>query len=268
MRKFILWLSSFGVLRKLVKQLRLLSLANWWLHISPATKILPATGIKYRARRVESLALSAEMFEKGYLYSSAELPSDIRTFADLGCNVGYFTCWLCEQLQNRKISGLLVDANAEAVEDATWHIKANQLSGIQALHGLVGTGNKSGMAEFFLHNTSNVCSTTTLSEQELKESGVWTRMQIPCINLEEKWQSLFGNTPCDLLKIDIEGSEMDFFRNEPQFLDRTKAILIEWHKNRVAYPDLNALLTSRGFVLKKIFSECPQAGTALFLRTA
>ena len=268
MRKLILWLTHFKILRTVVRELRLLSLANAWLRCFPVVKRLPGTGIRYRARRVESLALSVEMFDKGYLYSTVGLPSPINTFADLGCNVGYFTCWLGEHVKNRQIKGLMVDANSEAVEDAQWHVKANQLANVHAMHGLVGVASKTGSSDFFLHNTSNVCSTTTLAKEELEKGGNWTRVQIPCINLEEKWKTLVGDVPCDLLKVDIEGSEMDFFRNEPQFVDRTKAILIEWHKYRVTYSEVETLLNSRGFLLKKILSECDLAGTALFVRKA
>jgi hypothetical protein len=89
---------------------------------------------------------------------------------------------------------------------------------------------------------------------------------VPCVNLEENWQLYFGNTPCDLLKIDIEGSEMDFFRNEPLFLKRARAILIEWHKWRVTFAEIETFLAEQSFVLKKILHEGGGLGTALFVR--
>ena len=54
------------------------------------------------------------------LYDPALLPKDFTTFADLGCNVGYFTCWLVQLAQGRKIKGLMLDANPEAVKEAQW----------------------------------------------------------------------------------------------------------------------------------------------------
>jgi FkbM family methyltransferase len=266
MRKLILRLAGSETLRKFVKFLRLHLLVNWWLHCFPVVKTLPKKGIRYRARRVESLGLSVEMFDKGELYSLSDLPSNINTFADLGCNVGYFTCWLCDRLNNRGIKGVMIDANVEAVEDAQWHIKVNGLDGVHALHGLVGVKSETGQANFFLH-TSNVCSTASPTEEALDASNTWTRVQVPCINLENSWQSYFGDAPCDLLKVDIEGSEMDFFCNEPQFLQRTKAILLEWHKWRVSLPEVKEFLAGRGFALKKILHDGDGLGTALFVRT-
>jgi len=265
MRKLILRLAGSESLRKIVKFFQLHLLANWWLRCFPVVKILPKSGIRYRARRVESLGLSVEMFDRNELYSLADLPPNTGSFADLGCNVGYFTCWLCDQTGNRQMKGLMVDANAEAIEDAQWHIKANHLSRVYALHGLVGTKSENGQASFFLH-TSNVCSTAAPTDETLKNRNTWTHVQVPCLNLGKKWQHYFGDLQCDLLKIDIEGSEMDFFHNEPLFLKRTNAILVEWHKWHVTLLDLKTYLSGQGFALKKILHENEGLGTALFVR--
>jgi len=265
MRKLILRLAGSETLRKTVKFFRLHLLVNWWLRCFPVVKTLPASGIRYRARRVESLGLSVEMFDKGELYSTSDMPADIRAFADLGCNVGYFTCWLGDRLNSRQIKGLMVDANADAVEDAQWHVEVNNLKDVHVLHGLVGVKGEQGQASFFLH-TSNVCSTAAPTDEALGQSNTWTRVQVRCVDLEKNWQSNFGDTPCDLLKVDIEGSEMDFFRNEPLFLRRTKAILIEWHKWRVTLAEVEAFLSGQGFILKKILHDGDGLGTALFVR--
>lgn len=266
MRKLILRLSGFETFRKTVKLLRLHLLANFWLHCFPIVKTLPGSGIRYRARRVESLGLSVEMFDKNELYSLAELPPDIRTFADLGCNVGYFTCWLCDRLRNRELKGLMVDANAEAIEDARWHVRVNHLRDIHVLHGLVGVESQTGHADFFVH-VSNVVSTAIPQTAGITQNNTWKRVEVPCVKLEENWQSCFGSTPCDLLKVDIEGSEMNFFRSEPDFLRRTKAILLEWHKSRVSLNEVKTFLSGQGFALQKILHEDDGLGTAVFKRT-
>jgi predicted transcriptional regulator len=106
------------ILRKRIKTLHLQVPVNFWLRHFPVVKTLPS-GIRYRARRVESLALSTEMFDENAPYAITDTPSNIRTFADPGYKVGYFN-----------------------------------------------------------------------------------------------WSKRFGDTPCDLLKMDIEGSETKFFQNE------------------------------------------------------
>jgi FkbM family methyltransferase len=228
-------------------------------------RTLPGSGIRYRARRVDSLALAAEMFESDAVYSASDLPANIRTFADLGCNVGYFTCWLCHQLQTRQVKGLMVDANAEAVEDARWQAAANDLSDVHVLHGLAGTGGRDGQATFYLH-AANVCSTAVPSDAALRRAFTWTPIQVPCLSIEESWRNLLGGVPCDLLKVDIEGSEMDFFRTETAFLTRVRTIVVEWHKWRVSFAEMEKFLAQQGFSLKSVVREDPKYGTAVFSR--
>jgi FkbM family methyltransferase len=265
MRKLTLELSRSAIVRKMVKFLRLHLLVNWWLHHFPVVKTLPGTGIRYRARRVESLGLSVQIFDENSLYSIPDVPGGIRTFADLGCNVGYFSLRLCHQMQSTQLKGLMVDANAEAIEDAQWHITTNNLRHVHALQGLVGMQETSGQANFYVH-TSNVCSTTTPPEASSEDANTWTQVQVPCIGVEENWRKYFGDERCDLVKIDIEGSEMDFFRNETDFLRRVQTIIIEWHKWKVSLGEIEQFLSAQGFSRKSILHEDADLGTAIFAR--
>ena len=253
------------MVRKIVKTLRLHLLANQWLRRFPVVKTLPGSGIRYRARRVESLGLSAEMFDRDLLYTTSGLSEKIHTFADLGCNVGYFTCWLADRMKSTELKGIMVDANIEAVEDARWHVEANQMKNVKVLEGIVGADSKAEKASFYVH-TSNVCSTTAPVNGGELDHSTWTQIQAPCVKIEENWTKFFGNAPCELLKIDIEGSEMDFFRNEAAFLGRVQTILIEWHKWRVSLDELKSYLGALGFSLKKVLDENEGLGTALFSR--
>jgi FkbM family methyltransferase len=267
MRQLVFRLVRSSFVRQTGKFLRLHHLANAWLRCFPVQKVLPGSGVRYRASRIESIALSVEMFDQSELYSLADLPENIETYADLGCNVGYFTCWLTHKLGGKKIKGIMVDANPEAVKEARWHAEANQLKDVHAVHGLAGLGNGTATTDFYLH-TSNICSTSSPPEGALKEANTWKQVQVPCVNLEELWQRYFQGAPCDLLKMDIEGSELDFLKNEPAFVKRARAILVEWHKWRVTLPELEAFLTEQGFRLKKITSEDANFGTALFVRVS
>src|SRR4030095_10525667 len=117
MRQLITSLSRAAWARRLVQLLRLHRLGNAWLRAFPMIQRLPGSGVTYRATRLESIPLSVEMFEKGNLYEAKLLPAEFTTFADLGCNVGYFTCWLMHLAQGRKLRGLMLDANPDAVRE-------------------------------------------------------------------------------------------------------------------------------------------------------
>lgn len=266
MRELILKLTQSAAVRRVVTALRLHLLGNWWLRHFPVVKRLPASGIRYRARRLDSLALSVEMFDESSLYSVADFPAPIRTFADIGCNVGYFTCWLSHQTRNGRLKGIMVDANPEAVEEARWHAQANGLNDVHAVNGLVGPGLEQGEADFFLHR-SNVIS-TAMAPDDANTSPAWKRIKVPCVSIEKTWAKLFGDEACDLLKVDIEGSEMVFFKAETAFLKQVQVILLEWHKPQVTMADFQDFLGQQGFTIKTVLHEGPQVGTALLVRKA
>src|SRR5438094_4314827 len=113
MRQLISTLSRSAFLRRLVQVLGLHKVGNWWLRHFPLMRKMPGSGIIYRATRLESIPLAVEMFEKGNLYDAEMLPQNFTTFADLGCNVGYFTCWLAHLANGRKLEGVMLDANPE-----------------------------------------------------------------------------------------------------------------------------------------------------------
>src|SRR3954469_11347189 len=140
MRKIISRLSRVALLRRLVQLARLHKVANFALQHRPLVKKLPGSGILYRASSIESIPLAVEMFEHGLTYDQTFLRAlgPIETFADLGCNVGYFTCLLAHLNPGRRLRGLMIDANPDVVREAGWHAEVNQMKEVYAMHGIVG----------------------------------------------------------------------------------------------------------------------------------
>lgn len=266
MRRLITSLSRSAFARRLVTSLRLHRLGNRWLRTFPLIKRLPGSGVVYRATRLESIPLAVEMFEKGNLYDASLLPPKFTTFADLGCNVGYFTCWLAHLARGRTLRGLMFDANPQAVEEARWHAQANAMPEVFGVHGIAGEGKTGAFAEFYLYE-SNICSTSHLPDaQKMDLKGKWEKIRVPCVSIGEHWRQHFGDTRCHVLKIDIEGSELNFLRAEPSFLTLCDSVLVEWHKWTVSLAELKEFLTKHGFAYVKTVEENDQMGTAFFLR--
>ena len=264
MRKFISWLSRSAAARRAVQILRMHKLANAWLGHFPMVKRLPGSEVIYRATRVESIPLASEMFDKGALYDASLLPKNFTTFADLGCNVGYFTCWLAHLAGGRKLKGLMLDANPNAVSDALWHAQANGMNEVAGIHGIVGEGVRGGSADFYLYE-SNICSTSEMPDLEkLGLKGKWEKISVPHVVVEDEWKKRFRSTRCHVLKIDVEGSEMNFLRAEESFLPLVDSIIIEWHKWRATLEDVRGFLEPRGFRYLKTVEENDQMGTAVF----
>jgi len=240
--------------------------ANLWLKFFPLCKKLPG-GVVYRSARIESIPLAVEMFEKGLTYDRASLDRNVRTFIDLGCNVGYFTILLADIAGGKPLKGLMVDANPEVIEEAEWHVKANQcLREVYPVAGLVGGKPSQGDGDFYVYS-SNICSSREpVTGEDKNLPGAWRQIKVPHVSIQKSWESHFGKTRCNLLKVDVEGAEFDLFRNETGFLEQVDAILLEWHKWSVSLDDLKAFLTPLGFRLVKIFEEDANLGTCLFAR--
>lgn len=267
MRQLVTKLSRSALLRKAVRSLRLNRLGNAWLRRFPSIKTLPGSEIRYRATRLESIPLAVEMFEKNALYDSSLLPKGFTTFIDLGCNVGYFSCWMMHLAEGRKVKGLMVDANPEAVVEAAWHAHANGMTELHGLNGIVGEGNVGGEAEFYLYE-SNICSTSHLPDiQAMGLTGKWRKIHVPCLSIADQWAARFGGQRCHVLKLDVEGSELRFLRAETAFLDLCDSVLVEWHKWEVGFPDLETFLREKGFLHVKTLEEGEQMGTAFFDRS-
>jgi FkbM family methyltransferase len=258
-------LSRSSAARRVIQLLQLHTLANFGLRHFPIIKRLPGSGVIYRATRLESLPLANEMFQRGNLYDVSLLPENFSTFADLGCNVGYFTCWLAHLAGGRKLRGLMLDANPEAVKEAQWHAGANAMPEVYAVNGIAGEGLPGQSADFFLY-ASNICSTSHLTD-EVKQhlKGKWTRISVPCVEVGDLWRRHFGNARCNLLKIDIEGSEMDFLKAEQSFLKQVDTVLIEWHTWGATLDQITTFMKQCGFVLSRTFDESETMGTALFV---
>ncbi len=262
-------MSRIAAFRQVAQALHLHDLANMYLRCCPSVRQLPGSGVRYRCSRLESIPLAVEMLEKGLTYDLHYLRGlgKIQTVADLGCNVGFFTILLAHLQPGQSLRGLMVDANGDAVEEAAWNAHANaSLAGMVALHGLVGEPAGTQEADFYVY-TSNICSSREpLGEHTANLKGRWQKLRTPCINVEEQWRRHFADQRCDLLKIDVEGAELDFFKTEGPFLDRVDTIILEWHKWKAQLDDIKPVLQGHGFQLDKIFEDHPELGTCSFRR--
>ena len=263
MRKVVASLSRSALLRRTAKTLRLHEVANAFLRRHPTIKELPGNGIIYRATRLESIPLAVEMLEKGALYPHDVVPSPLVSFADLGCNVGYFTCWLAQQ-RGRALKGIMVDANPEVVKEAQWHAEVNSLSNVHVYHGIAGTTGAS--ADFYLYD-SNICSASQPLAEALPDlKGDWKKISVPALNIGKIWRERFGDLPCDLLKLDIEGSELQFLQLEAEFLKRVKVMIAEWHSWGTTKDAFVKELEQQGFRLNRILEDSPTMGTLVVSR--
>jgi FkbM family methyltransferase len=264
MNKTIVAISKSPALRKTFRGLRLHKLYNKWLHQFPRTRVLPDSGIIYRARRTEGVSLALAILEGGNSYDSSLVPRNCATVADIGCNIGYFSCWLAHNTR-QPIKGLMVDANPDVIAEARWHVQTNKWLDMHVLQGVAGVVSQIGSTEFLVHEADTV-STAQLVDKQLKHKDQYKKITAPVISVGQEWQKRMGNVRCNVLKIDIEGCELVFLQQEAKFLELVDTIFVEWHKYRVTFDELNQFLTSKRFKLEKIIEEIGDDGTAVYKR--
>ena len=250
----------------LVRFLRVRQLVGWWLRHFPSEKSLPGSGVRYRRRYLETFFLADEFFTRN-AYSRVIDKQDTATFADLGCNAGLFAALLAHETVRRDIRGLMIDANPEMAAESQWLLTANQLGGVRVINGLVGAS-KTGLdrVEFFILPSNLGSSQFPIYEPGKPPKGDWTKVEVPNIDLEQAWLASLGDIRCNVLKVDIEGSEKHLFKNEAVFLRRVDRVVVEWHKWIVSRAELEVDLFAAGFQLVEVIQEEDTSGIAWYQR--
>jgi FkbM family methyltransferase len=236
-----------GMIQVLVKRLRLLSLINWCLGRLSITRRIAGSDLRYRLRFIDSLVLMNGLLRGGEYSAIASDARRISTIVDLGCNVGFFPLYLCFLRGDRNIRGLLVDANPAVADEAVANLRLNNLVNLHVRSGLAGGDQSEGKGDFFV--THNSMSSSANANQIGTMYGV-RQILVPNIAVSREFDRLFGSTVAiDLLKIDIEGSELEFIKSSPGLLRRCDRVIVEYHLPRVTFVEVESHLRPLGFTL-------------------
>jgi FkbM family methyltransferase len=257
-------LRRLNILHHAIRVLRIQRVAHAVLARFPVTRRLPS-GVKYRLQHLESFVMADEIFG-ARCYAEPFAHGPVRSFIDIGSNVGYFVCFAAESAGDRDVIGLAVDANAEMVEETRWHIEANGLKRVHATVGAAGFGPDVSEVTFFVAASNVASSAQPRQNPRVPEKGKVIERRVPAIQLASAWRAHAGDTPVDLLKIDVEGSELELIRNNAELLGITRSIVLEWHKWVVTLPEVEAALGPHGFRLGTVISEDQDAGVGFFVR--
>jgi len=251
----------------LARRLRVREWMNAALSRHPIRRALPGSGVVYSVETFETLAVERTYFGNP-LFAGIFAANPPATFIDLGCNSGIFPCFLANAAHGRAPRGLCVDANAAQVELARKNVALNGWPDVHVFCGLVGgTHPVDSEAEFFLAPTSLGSSQFAYRETESGHPLDWKRIVVPTLQVESTWTRLFGaDLRCGCLKIDIEGSEMNFLRQETGFLARIDTILLEWHIWATTRDEVVRFLEERHFRLDRTIEDEPRHGVLFFNR--
>lgn len=189
-------------------------------------RTLDGVTICYRLNRGDLQSIREVWFEGAY---RLPFPDPSGVLLDLGANIGLTSLWMAKRYPFTRIIAVEPEPGNAAL------VRRNfDLNGIKGEVLEAAVGATDGAAKFQVHRNSN--------QGKLSESGVPVAM-VSVNSILEK----FSLPQLDLVKIDIEGGEQELFRGPTAWLDRTTAIIIEFHPTSVDYPLLTKLLENRGF---------------------
>lgn len=169
-----------------------------------------------------------EMFveqEYGPAFESMPLP---RRWLDIGCHAGFFTLyliWLQQKSGERpRIDALLIDGDPRSRE-AIDKLKATcDLDGqIAFKQGLITDNN--GSFQFTIRDNMLSAITDAIALNQPDE-GDYSEV-VKTVD-EQEIMSLLP-PPYDLIKLDVEGAEYEFFTSYKKLLGSTRYLLMEWH---------------------------------------
>ena len=183
--------------------------------------------------------------EYGSFLDEVPLP---RRWIDLGCHTGYFSLYLAWR---HAVAGnaqdwraLLIDADPRMEPLARKALDTNHLPGkYQFLSGLISKAE--GERDFALRDGMG-------SSMDTDMHGVECVQKVGVITPAAILSAL--PPPYDLVKIDIEGAEVEFVESYKDVYTQASAILMEWHSNDregSAAAPLRATLEAAGFVFVK-----------------
>jgi FkbM family methyltransferase len=147
-----------------------------------------------------------------------------KTWLDMGCHAGHFTLLLASLWARRKDSpswrALLVDADSRS-KQAIARINSLNHFDSQRINFLYGAISEEPAEVIFsenLHMTSEIASKTSRQSQarlvpSVHECDILNRVP----------------PPYDLVKLDIEGAEYDFFKCYTGVLSQARYLIFEWH---------------------------------------
>ena len=179
----------------------------------------------------------------------------LTTVVDLGANIGLTSLWLHRRYGFRR--GVAIEPSAMNAALAERDLRKND---VPAVVHRAAVGKADGMARYARGLEPNLGRIVWDTDAQGADSHTDA---VRVVSMPTVVEELGGAV--SLVKIDIEGSE-EAILDDPSWLDRTEALIVEFHPDAVDYPRLTKLIESRGFRFFPVGSAYERSSDA-FLRT-
>ncbi|HST02238.1 MAG TPA: FkbM family methyltransferase [Usitatibacter sp.] len=177
---------------------------------------------------------------------------------DLGANVGFFTMRFVDRMlrsdPQRPFQVTMVEGSPRVAAELKRRVSKNPAVGSRAriVHGLVGAATGAGeIRERAFHAMNST------------QSAFGKRVSVPYVDVDAMMQ---GVEKIDLLKCDIEGSELQFIENYPRVLAKARWVVMEMHLDLCDIPRCRQLLLESGFTSRVVTRTFDNISVELFGR--
>ncbi len=235
------------VCREFLKIFKVHLIVEWIFKTFPQRKQFGK--FSYSVGSLEAWLVEKEIFKEG-IYDGVFDLANIRTFADLGCNRGFFGVWLASKTRS-DLKGILVEANPFLIPEIQALLKMNHFSKMQVLQGAAGAGMGGGEVEILIPPTDVGAGLSDTTFDSLKGDHC-ERVHVLALSIGKIWGEKFpSGERCDFLKLDIEGAELRFFKEEGDFLALVDRLVVEVHERSVPIEKIRDLIAQNGFAIKQ-----------------
>jgi FkbM family methyltransferase len=183
--------------------------------------------VSYRRDPGDLQSIREVLLQEVYRLPSGE---QRKTIVDLGANIGLASTWLAKRYNAAKVIALEPDESNCLLTRENF-IK-NAVPGV-VIEAAIGA--KDGVASFQAGSASN--------RGRVGQPG----REVTLLSMNSVFSNYGIDGNINLLKIDIEGSELDLFTGDISWLHRIEEIIIEFHPTLVPYERLVRILIESGF---------------------
>lgn len=214
------------------------------------TKVRFATRDLYSKRMF--LALQTASYEGAITQILAERMAKSRCFVDVGAHVGYYTCIASKIMRNGTVFAFEMDEDNLALLNQ--NIILNQCENVIVVQAAVT--NVAGEVKY-IKDTSKASSGFGLSVDQVRDQKYGTLVTVEGLVLDEYFETRPTTIP-DLVKIDVEGAELQVLEGMKNLLDTVKPeLFIEVHPEKIlafntTVDSVVTLLLDAGYVVHEI----------------
>lgn len=197
--------------------------------------------LTFRPASNDMFTLQEIFVEQVYREIVATFP-DARTVIDLGANIGFAAAYFVSHLPGVKI--MCVEPDPQNVVLLSTNLSdLVEESRCRIVSGAVWRADEKLVLEPLVAGHVNSRSCTSIGPDAKSEPSEQVVQAYSIPTLIE----MSGFSEVDLIKIDVEGAEAELFHGDCDWLDKVKAIAIEFHGNSRTESNFDDMMAEKGF---------------------